>query len=269
MTCSSCSSENPKGANFCLKCGNQIVDSAPAESSADQVATIDQSDDSKPKPGIDNIPLLTFSGFVIILTLLMFMPKGPLGKSSAPPTPSPTPIVTTSADRLASAQNLATQAYDADRYQIAISHLDAIFTSDKEYEEGRRLKEKLTAQLRKRGDLKPIETPSPEYKAATIPTSDPIAELLAFIRTVDKNGDLIINVTQGVDSNTAKITVANQWHDSGYQVRLQNAQLMWKSWAGFRSPKEPDKARIKILDRMGNEVGGSRIWGGSLIWVKD
>jgi hypothetical protein len=127
----------------------------------------------------------------------------------------------------------------------------------------------LMAGLRKHGDRKPIELASPASNAGGTAAGDPISELLTFIRSVDKNGDIVVSVSQGNDSNTAKITVANQWHYEPYQMRLQTAQITWKAWAGFRSPKEPDKARIKIVDRMENEVGGSRIWGGSLIWVKD
>ena len=44
---------------------------------------------------------------------------------------------------------------------------------------------------------------------------------------------------------------------------------MWEWWAAIASPQEPDLARIKIVDAKGNEVGGSRVWGGSLIWVQD
>ena len=53
------------------------------------------------------------------------------------------------------------------------------------------------------------------------------------------------------------------------QVRLQDAQLLWKAWAGLASPDKPDSARIKIVDLGGNEVGRSRFLAGSLIWVQD
>jgi len=67
----------------------------------------------------------------------------------------------------------------------------------------------------------------------------------------------------------ATLTVDNLWHVRHYQVRLQDAQTLWEVWARIASPKQPDSARIKIVDQRGNEVGGSRVWGGSLIYVKD
>lgn len=67
----------------------------------------------------------------------------------------------------------------------------------------------------------------------------------------------------------AKLTMRNLWHIRHKQLRLQDAQALWRVWASIASPSKPDGARIKIVDQMGNEVGGSRILGGSLIWVDD
>jgi len=72
-----------------------------------------------------------------------------------------------------------------------------------------------------------------------------------------------------VKGNTATITVANAWHLTAYQIRLQAAQNLWKLWASIASPTEPDKARIKLVDFNDNDVGGSRILAGSLIWVQE
>lgn len=68
---------------------------------------------------------------------------------------------------------------------------------------------------------------------------------------------------------TATLTVKDIWHIRHYQIRLQDAQALWEGWATIASPREPDLARISIVDGRGNEVGGSRILAGSLIWVKD
>ncbi len=78
--------------------------------------------------------------------------------------------------------------------------------------------------------------------------------------SVKKIGDSILEAT---------LTVGNTWHVRHKQIRLQDAQALWELWATIASPKEPDSARIKIVDLRGNEVGGSRILGGSLIWVDD
>lgn len=77
------------------------------------------------------------------------------------------------------------------------------------------------------------------------------------------------SVSTGLTPDHAKITVNNVWHYQPYQVRLQMAQGLWNAWANIHSPGDPDKARIKIVDQMDNEVGGSRVWAGSLIWVSE
>lgn len=67
----------------------------------------------------------------------------------------------------------------------------------------------------------------------------------------------------------ATLTVENIWHIRHNQIRMQDAQALWEAWAKIASPQNPDSARIKLVDLRGNEVGGSRILAGSLIWVKD
>lgn len=71
------------------------------------------------------------------------------------------------------------------------------------------------------------------------------------------------------DGWQAIVTVSDAWHFMPYQIRLELAQSMWFAWAAIASPQELDKARISFVDHMDNEVGGSRIWAGSLIWVKE
>jgi len=79
--------------------------------------------------------------------------------------------------------------------------------------------------------------------------------------------DLVSRVS--VEGNEATITVANVWHGLLYQTRLQLAQGIWGAWASIASPGDPDKARIRLVDFNGNEVGGSRWLAGSLIWVQE
>ncbi|MGJ8636553.1 MAG: hypothetical protein ACSHX5_06885 [Phycisphaerales bacterium] len=73
----------------------------------------------------------------------------------------------------------------------------------------------------------------------------------------------------GDETWEATLTVENVWHIRHKQLRLQDAQALWKAWALIASPNNLDSARIIIVDQNGNEVGGSRVWGGSLIWVND
>jgi hypothetical protein len=87
---------------------------------------------------------------------------------------------------------------------------------------------------------------------------------LAEVKLIDD-----VSVKYELGSWNATLTVRNLWHLRHKQIRFQDAQTLWKAWAAIASPKDPDNARIKLVDQNGNEVGGSRVWGGSLIWVQD
>ncbi len=117
------------------------------------------------------------------------------------------------------------------------------------------------------------ETPIPMAKALATPTSDltaqQVEEWLKITRKPDSKGFIISAYVSDERPDTLIITVSNQWHIQHKQERLQGAQLFWKAWAMIHSPGEPDKSRISIVDELGNEVGGSRMWGGSLIWVQE
>ncbi len=71
-----------------------------------------------------------------------------------------------------------------------------------------------------------------------------------------------------VQGDEATVTVVDSFHSLPYQNRLQFAQNLWKAWASIDSPNDVDKARISIVDRNGNEVGGSGFLGGSTVWVQ-
>jgi hypothetical protein len=78
-----------------------------------------------------------------------------------------------------------------------------------------------------------------------------------------------VDATPGRVQDQLVITVPNAFHRLHYQERLQAAQLLWQVWVTVLKPKDADYARIKLVDRLGNEVGGSRALGGSMIWVQE
>lgn len=92
-------------------------------------------------------------------------------------------------------------------------------------------------------------------------------KLDAFMVVINGSNENGIFESVKISDNTATITVSNDWHFSHYQVRLQAAQNLWECWAKINSPAEVDTSRIQIVDGNGNRVGGSRMLGGSLIWV--
>jgi alanyl-tRNA synthetase len=92
--------------------------------------------------------------------------------------------------------------------------------------------------------------------------------LSTITEAIKQNKITVIRLVQVADK-TATFTVANEWHIMNKQIRLQSAQNLWQAWASAIGDGRPDEARIQIEDLNGNKVGGSRVWGGSLIWVND
>jgi hypothetical protein len=125
-------------------------------------------------------------------------------------------------------------------------------------------------QSSNQGSIKSVSsTPSPT-PASTPDAQKHLKEWMELTRRVDRKGDLIVNATLDPGSQDKLIiTVSNQWHTEPYQTRLQGAQMFWRTWAMIHSPDRLDTSRISIVDRMGNEVGGSRIIAGSMIWVQE
>ena len=115
-------------------------------------------------------------------------------------------------------------------------------------------------------------SPTPVAQSTTAPPKVSGAEQrLAFVLQLEAfdAGEAIVRVAEGHLPNQLAITVPNGWHYQPQQLRLQMGQNFWKIWARIYSPGEPDKARISIRDLNGNEVGGSRMLAGSLIWVDE
>jgi len=87
---------------------------------------------------------------------------------------------------------------------------------------------------------------------------------ITTLRKVDPKGNILISAKYGeLLRGEAVITVGDQWHYDTYQLRLQIAQDIESSWAHIYG----DKARIKLLDKNGNEVGGTKMLGG--VWVQN
>jgi hypothetical protein len=59
------------------------------------------------------------------------------------------------------------------------------------------------------------------------------------------------------------------WHIRNKHLRKNDATVFWELWASINSPNDPDQARVKLVSIDKDHVGGSRVWGGSLIWVED
>jgi len=127
---------------------------------------------------------------------------------------------------------------------------------------------------KKKSDNSNSEQSKPSSQAQPEFTADQLKEQMnTFASTLSKHGidsSLVTSVNiNSFDQNTLEIHVTNIFVLQQYQIRLQAAQNLWKLWSVIHMPNSPDTSRISILDINGNEIGGSRVWGGSLIWVSD
>jgi hypothetical protein len=95
-----------------------------------------------------------------------------------------------------------------------------------------------------------------------------LSQLKELIAAVDPRAQLVVSVTNGRTQDEATVTVTNQWLTLPYQTRLQTAQSFQMIWAKVYAPTQPDKARVRLVDLNGNEVGGSGAMGGTLVDVK-
>lgn len=125
-------------------------------------------------------------------------------------------------------------------------------------------------------DTAEVRPPRAEPAPAASPTPEPaqtedamLSRFSDLVKKVDPKGEIIERAEVGPTSRHLTVTVANSWHREPYQIRLQAAQGLWKAWAAVNSPTEPDRSRLRLTDGNGNEVGGSRTWGGSMIWVAE
>ncbi len=63
------------------------------------------------------------------------------------------------------------------------------------------------------------------------------------------------------------IEMGDEWHYLPYNSRVMMAQQIESIWVRIASPANPRLAMIKLVDSAGNEVGGSKAFGG--VWVVD
>ncbi len=89
------------------------------------------------------------------------------------------------------------------------------------------------------------------------------------LRDLGLNASTVAGIGLAGDGDTLRISVPEGWLQQTYEKRLKDAQKLWRLWAEVYSPYDGcDKARIIMLDSLGDEVGGSKPEAGSLIWVR-
>lgn len=97
-----------------------------------------------------------------------------------------------------------------------------------------------------------------------------LEELATILREAATESGVKIVARSELRGETAAFTVVDQWHYQPYQMRLQGAQALQQGWARWAFPYEPKRARIVVLDAMGNKIGGSSDGDdGGAVWVSE
>jgi hypothetical protein len=95
-------------------------------------------------------------------------------------------------------------------------------------------------------------------------------EMKACLDGYNTNGVIIftdLSVRDDGSCMTATVTVTGSWHILPYGSRLETAGILWRAWSTFTSASKPGEASLSLVDRVGNEVGGSR--GSGNVWAQD
>jgi|GEM_PF-3393503 hypothetical protein len=100
--------------------------------------------------------------------------------------------------------------------------------------------------------------------------AEALTKFRSKLSAADPKGAIVVRAgLQSGSEYTAVVVVSGQWHHQPKGARKEAAQGFWRLWSQARSPSEPDRARIKIQDQSGNELGGSSWIAGSIVEIKD
>jgi hypothetical protein len=104
-----------------------------------------------------------------------------------------------------------------------------------------------------------LRPPAPADTAAEVETTqaDPVAEYQAALDTIPSMATYVTRVRPGSNDRAVDIQVTDAFKRESQEVRQEFAVTLWKAWA-VAAKIEPESARIKLVDRLGEQVGGSR-----------
>lgn len=82
-------------------------------------------------------------------------------------------------------------------------------------------------------------------------------------------GRYVVDVQYEEGSNSIDIVVSSAWDDIQIKLRRQYAQSMWQKWASYNTPTNPSSSRIRILNQIGDLIGGSPTLSATPIWIEE
>lgn len=105
-----------------------------------------------------------------------------------------------------------------------------------------------------------VEKPTQEQAAA---------DYEARIRRVANMSDFVVDIRLGLIDGLVEIEVTPFYASQHKAARQDFAVALWETWASASGVEDVDKARIRLVNRQGQQVGGSRAIAGSVIYVDD
>lgn len=112
-----------------------------------------------------------------------------------------------------------------------------------------------------------------ERRAAALAKARPAEKRFkAALRKLDPAGSLFAEVAVREEYPAQMLLLVTPgWDAAPKAQRMWAAEVIWKMWADANAENvsNPDQSRISLVVPSGREVGGSRVWAGSMIWVDD
>lgn len=99
--------------------------------------------------------------------------------------------------------------------------------------------------------------------------TDLIADYKEGLSTIPGMANFVADVRPGLIDGLVEIEVTPTYQAEAKVSRENLASALWKAWAYSYGHDDVDKARIRLVDGRGKQVGGSRVIAGSMIYVDD
>ena len=114
------------------------------------------------------------------------------------------------------------------------------------------------------------EAAMPAEPIATKPTNNQaIAEYKAALETISGMSNFVSDIRPGLIDGMVDLEVTASFQAENKAAREDFAVALWEAWAAASDLEDVDDARIRLVTRQGKQVGGSRMIGGSVIYVDD
>lgn len=125
----------------------------------------------------------------------------------------------------------------------------------------------LSAKLAPKTTRRTIPTPTPAVVQQV--STDPISDFRGGLSSVQGMSVFVSSVKPGRLKNEVEIVMTPAFQAEHKAARRQLAVSLWEAWARTSGVADVDKARLRLVDKYGKEIGGSRAIAGSVIYVDD